>query len=343
MNVTVIFAICCAISAGIVNGSFALPTKHRTRWDFEHIWLGFALWAFVLIPWVSIFALDPKVMVVYQMTPLYTWLILLIGGLLFGTGQVCFALSLRSIGFGLGFVITIGLGTALGFLLPLLCLHIEQLLRPVGLVTLFATVLIGVGLYLSYCAGRQRNRAAPRSPRNGVSHDRYVRGVWLAACCGLFSALQNFTFALTGNLQQLALASGAQSLAAANIIWPPFLLCAFIPYAGYMLHLHGKNQSFGYYQRVNVLSLLCLTFIMGLFWYGSLTLYSQSSLIIGALGPVITWPLFMVFIILTANFWSWRYREWAGCGTQTKRMVAFSIAALVAAVLMLSYSALLSG
>lgn len=57
---------------------------------------------------------------------------------------------------------------------------------------------------------------------------------------------------------------------------------------------------------------------------------------------VIAWPLFMVLIILTSNFWSWRHKEWEGCSAMIKRRVAASIISLVIAVMVLTYSASLT-
>jgi len=106
------------VVAGVMNGSFALPTKYIKTWRFEHIWLNYAIWAFVILPWLTLFVLYPQVGQIYKMMSPQTGLILLVGGFLFGAGQVCFALALNAIGLGLGFIINIGLGTALGFLLP---------------------------------------------------------------------------------------------------------------------------------------------------------------------------------------------------------------------------------
>lgn len=339
MHASTTAALLCAILAGIMNGSFALPTKHIQNWRFENIWFNYGLWGFLLLPWISIFALDPHVLSIYRMTPPYTLVILIMGGALFGAGQVCFALALRIIGFGLGFIINIGLGTGLGFLLPLITQHADQILTPFGLSTVFGTILISIGLALSYRAGRQReaNVNIPH-PKHKIS---YQVGVLLAVIAGLFSAGQNLTFALTGNLQQLALAAGTQDLAAAIIIWPPFLTCTFIPYGCYMLYLHAKQGTFRNYRQPGSVKSALLTAWMGILWYTSLTLYSKSALWIGELGPVVAWPLFMVFIILTANFWGYVHKEWAGCDAKTIRKALAAMVFLVLAVVVLAYSATL--
>lgn len=330
-----------SISAGIMNGSFALPTKHIKTWNFENIWLNYSIWAFLILPWLTIFILDPNLINVYQAMPLHTSLTLLVGGFLFGAGQVCFALALRTIGLGLGFVINIGLGTGLGSLLPLLTLDTNSMFTQAGMISLAGIVFIIFGLLLSYSAGNLRDKAAKATPSQTTKKSVYQLSVLLAILAGIFSAGQNYTFALTGNMHQMAIAAGANTLVSSIIIWPPFLTCSFIPYAIYMLYLHKKNNSFQRY-RESKFQNSALGIVMAFFWFGSLAIYSKASLTIGTLGPVIAWPLFMVLIILTSNFWSWRHKEWEGCSAVIKRRVAASIISLVVAVMVLTYSASLT-
>ena len=337
----VLVAIFYAVFAGIMNGSYALPTKYNRQWRFENIWFAYALFGFFLLPWIMIFLLDPKVWTIYRLTPTYTLFILLLGGASFGIGQVCFARALAMIGFGLGFVINIGLGTGLGFLLPLVILHPDQIMSAVGLATLIGIIFIIIGLVLSFRAGQQRDVETALPAHGTASKAQYHTGVLLSIFAGLTSAGQNFTFALTGNMQQLALASGINSLASATIIWPVFLLCSFIPYAGYMLYLQVKNNSMRLYTESKSLRYMFLAFIMGLMWYVPLVFYSEASLLIGKLGPVVVWPLFMVLIILASNFWGWRHKEWAHCRAAVKRKAFIAIIALVIAVVILAYSAIL--
>ena len=103
----------------------------------------------------------------------------------------------------------------------------------------------------------------------------------LAVIAGFFSACQNFSFAATEQLQQIALSHHVSHFVAANIMWPGFLLFAFIPYAAYMLYLHSRNRSFAKYSSKTIFRYSPLAFAMAFFWYGSLMIYSKASLHIG--------------------------------------------------------------
>jgi L-rhamnose-H+ transport protein len=329
------FAFLLVVIAGVTNGSFALPTKHLKNWRFENIWLNYSLWAFLILPWVGAAVLSPSIFSVYAAAPTSSVLIMLGGGLAFGLGQVCFALALDYIGLGLGFILNIGLGTGLGFLLPLVVLHPEQVLTPFGLTTLFGTLLILLGLFISFLAGYLRDRSKPHSQRKP---GHYRLGVWLAVIAGVCSAGQNFTFAMTQPIAHTALQQGVGTLGVSIIMWPGFCFAALIVYAAYMLYLHKKNRSFVSYTKPGFLKYSVFALIMGLFWYGSLVLYSKTAQLIGDLGPVLAWPLFMVLIILTSNFWGWRHKEWAHCSARIKGLAGVGVLALMAAMLVLAFS-----
>lgn len=325
--------------AGIVNGSFALPTKHVYKWKFENIWLQFSLWAFVILPWVIAYFLVPQIFAVYAAAPWHILLIMIIGGLVMGVGQICFALAINMIGIGLGFVVNLGLGILLGYLLPLVFQHPHEILTPFGAITLLGCLFAVVGLLFSHKAGKLHSREQHelRSPED-KPRSMYTLGVFLAVIAGLSSAGQNFSLSLTSQMQHFAIHLGATQFGAANVMWPGFLLCSFIPYALYMLFLNLKNKSFSCYTEAGTGKYYFFAFIMGLFWYGSLVFYSKAAFLIGSLGPLVGWPLFMVLIILASNFWGWRSGEWTGCGGKVKRTIWMGLLCLVLAILVLAYS-----
>lgn len=343
MNVAI--ALLFVLIAGVINGSFALPTKYISKWRFENIWLQFAVWAFVILPWLIIFILVPHVFQVYAEAPLIFLLVIFLGGLLFGFGQICFALAMNYIGLGLGFVINIGLGIGLGFLMPLVIQHPDKIFTPFGAFTLVGVLLAVVGLIISNKAGilRDQDRNAAESKAGEgqpVRSNAHKIGVILAVLAGVSSASQNFVFSFTSKLQEMAVSAGAGQLGAANIIWPGFLLCGFIPYAGYTLYLLAKNKSFGNYRQAGIGKYYLFGLIMGLFWYGSLLFYSQASRLIGSLGPLVGWPLFMVLIILVSSFWGWQHKEWDGCGTRAKSMMKRGLLFLILSIIVLGYSSI---
>ena len=321
--------------AGIMNGSFALPTKYL-KWKLENIWLQYVIWAFVILPWAIAALFSPQVFQVYLNMPSPVLLAMVLGGVFFGIGQMCFAIGLNNIGLGLGFVINIGLSTALGSLLPMIIQHTAA---NVSQVTLIAIAIIVMGLVLYFFAGKYRDQQQGKAINK---QGNFRLGLALVVIAGLSSAAQNLSFSMSSQMQQLALQAGMNTFAAANIFWPGFLTFGFIPYALYMVSLHTKNQSWQQYATPGLFKNYALIILMASFWYGSLLLYSKASQIMGSIGPMIGWPVFMVLIILTSNFWGVRHKEWANCSGKTKLFLALGLSLLVIAVMLLGYSASLT-
>lgn len=317
--------------AGVINGSFALPSKKLTHWPYQRIWLNYSIWSFFIFPVLFISLLAPVAWKIYWHAPAHLLTIIFIGGLLFGLGQICFARALHLIGLSLGFFINISIGTALGSCIPLILFHTRDITTPAGIITLIGVAVIIIGIFLSYIAGIKRDQ------HNIAQTPNTYLGILLAAIAGVFSAGQNITFSYTASLQQQALQAHVSHLAAANIIWPLFLLATFLPYAGYMLYLHTQNKTTTTHFRS--IRYYGATMIMGACWFFSLILYSAGSLKIGALGPVIGWPLFMVSIILSSALWGWRSGEWNHASSTSKRIAKISIGTLIIAIIILGYAA----
>jgi len=335
----VIFALCLSVLAGICNGSFALPTKHVTKWRFENIWLNFAIWGFIILPWSSMLFLAPQTFAIYSKIPTHLLLIISGGGIFFGIGQVCFARALNSIGMGLSFAINLGIGIALGCGLPLIVQYPDKIFTKFGGIILTSILLTVLGLIFSTHAGAmcQRMKYKATTSLKTEQKKKHSLGVLLAIISGISSASQNFIFAYTNSIQDLALQLGANSLAAANIMWPCYLLWGFIPYMLYMLYLHYKHNSFAMYSLPGVGKYYFFAAIMGVFSYGSLLLYAKATQLMGKLGPIIGWPIFMVVIILTSNFWGWQSNEWRGCSLKAKNILLLGLGFFVLSVITLGY------
>jgi L-rhamnose-H+ transport protein len=326
--------------AGILNGSFALFTKYTKKWRFENIWLQYCIWTFLIIPWIVAYFISPQIFKVYEHVPTNILAVMIIGGLVFGIGQTGFALAIDMIGMGVAFVINLGLSIFLGFLLPLVIQHPQYIPTPFGILTLGGCLFAIIGLMICNRAGNLRNIEKKSTSTEGKYRNLYGLGVILAVVAGLSSAGQNFAFSYTSQMQHLAANLGAHQLGAANIIWPGFLFFAFIPYTIYMLSLHVKSKSFANFSVRGTGIYYLFALCMGIFYYGSVMLYSKASALIGSLGPVVAWPLFMALIILASNFWGWRSGEWAGCSAKVKHTLWLGLIFLILSVIVLGYSSM---
>ena len=72
-----------ALSAGILNGSFATPTRFMNRWKWENVWALWAVLAMFVLPWTVALATVPHLFATYQTVEVRHALLLVV---VFGAG-----------------------------------------------------------------------------------------------------------------------------------------------------------------------------------------------------------------------------------------------------------------
>src|SRR5487761_392467 len=142
-----------AFIAGVLNGSFASPTKCVSRWRWENIWAVWAVVALFLFPWVLALKTIPNLFDVYRSVGSVPLLKLIGLGVGFGLAQIFFGLGIAAIGIALCFAIAIGISTALGSLVPLMFLQPRAIFTPKGQTILGGVTLILVGIVFCAMAG----------------------------------------------------------------------------------------------------------------------------------------------------------------------------------------------
>ena len=343
-------ALILTIIAGFINGSFATPTKYMGKWKPETTWFIFSFSGMLILPLITIFILDPNIISILRQTTFYpTILTIIIGGVAFGIGQICFALAFRLIGLGLNFVVNISIGTACAALVglvqnPKLFGTGYSYLQILGVIIFIIAVIIGTVAG----AARDKNKKANgikehTEDKSHIKTGYVVLGIILAVIAGIGSACQGASYVLANPaIVKVAETSGASGLAANTIAWVILFSFAFVPYMLYFLFLNIKNRSFGGLAASGSGKYWFYIILMGIGYWGSLVVFSGANSIIGGkLGPTIAWPLFMVFIILTSNFWGWVSGEWKRAGAIAITRIWFSIILFIIAIVVFSYSVVL--
>ncbi len=104
------------LAAGVLQGLFAVPMKFARDWNYENIWLIFALTGLVLFPWILTFSTVPNVGAIYAHTSIDTLAAVVGFGILWGAGATLTGLGLNMLGIGLGLAIILGLSASVGSL-----------------------------------------------------------------------------------------------------------------------------------------------------------------------------------------------------------------------------------
>ena len=347
---TLVIALILTVLAGFFNGSFATPTKYMDKWKEENIWLFFPLLTFLILPWIYIFIIAPNILSIIAQINFYSQILpLIIGGVVFGIGMVCFSVAFRLIGLGLNFVVNISIGTACTALIglvqnPHLFGSGYSYLQILGVIIFIIAVILGAAAGGARDKNKKAHGAKEHSEdKSHVKTGYVVLGVVLATAAGIGSACQGVTYVITNPaIVEVAKASGVGGLAANSVAWIILFSCACVPYVLYFLFLNIKNRSFGCFSVSGTGKYWIFLLIMGLTYWFSLVFFSGANSIIGGkLGPTIAWPLFMVFIILTSNFWGWVSGEWKDAGAKAIKRIWISIILFVVAVVVFSYSVML--
>jgi len=344
----IIIALVLVLIAGFINGSFATPMKYMVRWDDENTWFAFSFWGFLILPWISILVMGHDIMNVIRALPPEVLAATVAGGIAFGLGQIAFALSFRYIGIGLAFVINISMGTSGSALIPILW-HKGIMGTPYSYAQLIGIAIFILAVCIGTAAGvaRDRNKAGAKEDEGRtkkIETGKLVLGVVLAIIAGAGSVAQGVSYIWANpTVSQIAADQfGLAKLASGVIAWVVIFSAAWIPYVIYFLALNVKRKSLSKLTLPGTGKYWLFVVLMGVGFWGSLIFFSKASEEIGGdLAPTIAWPLFMVFIILTSNFWSWKSGEWKGAGSSAARRMTASLILFVLAIVVFSYSGIL--
>src|SRR5438270_11474116 len=89
-----------ALGAGVLNGSFATPTRFMNRWKWENVWALWAVLAMFVLAWIVALATVPDLFATYQTVDVWHAFLLVISfGAGYGIAAICFGLGVEAFGF----------------------------------------------------------------------------------------------------------------------------------------------------------------------------------------------------------------------------------------------------
>jgi L-rhamnose-H+ transport protein len=323
------FALVCL--GGVLTGIFAAPMKYLLRWRWENIWLVYAFCAQVAIPTLVIAAVVPGLAGVYASVPTSSLLLILLCGYLWGVGSVTFGIGVDRLGMGLGFSLIIGISTLLGTLLPFFMAG-ELQLRVAVFGSGFTLLLGGVALAGVAGVRRERDQAG-----TGSRVLPYASGLVICTISGILSSLFNIGMVVARPVQERAAAGGAPAWAAGDAAWPLFLFGGFLANATWCGYLLKKNGTAALY-RAGGWREWAGSVAMGAAWIGGVLAYGAGAWSMGALGPVLGFPVFTSLMVLCAYAAGRVAGEWRGVLPGTQRWMNAAIALSVLSLFLLGYS-----
>jgi len=318
--------------AGAGQGSFALPMKFMRRWKWEHVWLVYSFFAFILLPLVIALLTVPSLGEVYAKSPARVVLIAGLFGGAWGVGSVFFGLGVDALGMALGFSIMTGLYTALGALIPLLALTPDLVWTRDGLLIVAGNAVTIIGVIVCAVAGDRRDKQMGGQGVNAEAlnpRTSFATGMAICVASGVFSAAFNFSYAFGKPIAETAQGLGASPKNALNALWLIALPAGGIVNIGYCLHLARRRKSWELFWRQTAASDWVNAAAMAVLWTGSVIVYGWGADLMGRLGPSLGWSLWNAFLMLTTLICGLLTREWAGASANSLRWLIAGIAVLI--------------
>jgi L-rhamnose-H+ transport protein len=322
------------VAAGMVNAGFTLPLKRMRPWVWENAWLVWTLTALVLFPLLAAVITIPGLFSIYLQIDKASLFKICLYGMWWGMAQALLGLAVESIGVALSFSVVLGVSAAMGTLIPFVRLHSALLLTQTGARLLSGLALVVLGVAFCAAAGQGRENELAKKTNRGTGS--FKIGLAFALLSGLLASMMNVGISFAGPLLKLAAEHGAKPIWCANVIWPPLLAGGAIPNVLYCLHLLRKNHAGKHYCADSVSLCWLLSVLMGVLWFGGHLLYGMGTSLLGVLGPVLGWPVYMSMLVISASAYGFLFGEWRQVSARPIRLQLAGIAILCAAVFMFS-------
>ncbi|MCK4967220.1 hypothetical protein KAS50_09315 [bacterium] len=307
---TTLVGIFSALFAGVLNGSFATPMKRMSKWEWENIWLMWAFWALLVIPWLLAFFAVPGLINLYYEIPAGVLLKTFLFGAGWGIGAVTFGLGMYMVGLSLGFSIIVGITAVTGSLIPMLIFSRETIFTLSGMVIILGLLFAVIGVGFCGHAGVIREKSFQKKQDKSTN---FKIGFLVCLVSGIFSAMLNMAFVFGKPIADTArnyIGNSGTDFIANTPIWSLALLGAFVTnllYCGILLLRRGTWRKYG---ESGTKKYWFRTMLMGILWMSGISLYGVGASSLGKVGAVVAWIILMAVTVIVGNIWGFLSGEW---------------------------------
>jgi L-rhamnose-H+ transport protein len=327
------------IAAGCLLGSFGVGMKHVAPLGWEAWWLVFSLLSLVLCPLAWALLTVPNLWEVLAASPGEAVAKGMFFGALWGIGGVMFGVSITYVGVAVTYGVVIGLSAAVGAMVPLLQKPDAASSPAFPYILLGILVMLG-GVGLSVCAGvcRDRRQVAAGKQIPGLKRGKDFRlGLAIVAVCGAFSSVLNVGYVAAHPLAEKARDFGALERNAGFAAWVVVLAGGFLINGGYAVLLLARNRTWRTFAGPGVARAWGWSLLTGLVWFAAFGLYGEGAALMGDMGPVIGWAIYVGLGLMVGTLWAVLGGEWKDAAGPLRIMLA-GIAVLVVACCFLAYA-----
>ena len=329
---SVVIGTLLVLVGGISTGCFPLPMKFTRNWAWENIWFFYSVVGLLAVPWLVALCTVPHLLEVYRAISAHTLFFTLLFGFAWGVGNVLFGEAVALVGMALTFAIVGGLCAAIGSLIPLILLTPDRLTQPSGLAIMLGVLMTVGGVAILGTAGRGREKRLGRQKASGS----VLLGISLCVASGVLGSMLNFSFAFGSGIADEAVKRGAGASSGSYAVWAIAFLGGFISNGGYAALKLVRNGTWGHFREKSSSYAGVLSASMGILFCAGFLLYGKGATILGALGPVVGWPVFQATTIMISTAAGAAFGEWHGADRRFLHLNMAGLAVLVGAIVVLS-------
>jgi L-rhamnose-H+ transport protein len=347
---------------GASSGSWYMPYNLVKNWRWEIYWITGGLFSWLIMPYIATALTSPGWQDILLATDSSTIRLTYFLGVLWGIGGLTYGLGIRYLGMSLGNSVLLGITSLVGSLgLPILrnfgnlgeILPAGDSLTDLfattsGRVILFGIVVLMAGIVLSGKAGLMKDRELANVKEGVNSEFKLTTGLIIAVISGVLSAFFSFgidagkemgesvrAIAVSNNF---AFVTDGKYLFENNIIFLVILWGGLTTNLIWSVALILKNKTGGDFvdTKTPLLKNYLFCALAGTTWFLQFFFYGMGETKIGS--GASSWILHMSTIILTANFWGFWRKEWAGVSKKTLVTIYWGIGLILLSVIIMGLS-----
>jgi L-rhamnose-H+ transport protein len=329
------------------SGSFMAPYVKIRKWNFENYWILMGLFAWILTPIAVALVTVPGLIDILRNAPPDSLSAVFLFGFFWGIGAVTFGLSVRYLGYSLGYALSLGLSSIIGTLLPPLFFG-----TLVGLFSDLPGKVLMMGLLVNFSgilfcikAGAEKDKDIDiknLSKRN--SEYNYRLGVIVAIICGFFASFTGFGITAGKAISRIAVEHGTSEIMSNNATLVILLFGGFLfNFLWYLFKNWKKNLAIEFVRgdRKTRSNNCFFSAISGILWYLQYMFYGMGTIKMGDYGFT-SWTIHMTLIIAFSNLWGLIFKEWKLCSRQTRSYAITGIMLIIISTMIIGYSSYLT-
>jgi L-rhamnose-H+ transport protein len=344
---------------GASSGSWYMPYNLVKKWRWEVYWIVGGLFSWLIMPYVATALTSPGWQDILSATDSSTIRLTYILGLLWGIGGLTYGLGIRYLGMSLGNSVLLGITSlvgslglpilrnigGLGEILPAGDSFTDMLATTSGRIILFGILVLMVGIVLCGKAGLMKDKELANVKEGVNSEFKLTTGLIIAGISGVLSAF--FSFGIDAGkemgeaVRQIAVTNNFPFVSDGKYLFENNIIFLVILWGGlttniiWSIALIFKNKTGGDFVdgKAPLLKNYLFCALAGTTWFLQFFFYGMGETKIG--NGASSWILHMSTIILTANFWGFYRKEWAGVSKSTKITIYWGIGLILMSVIIM--------